>query len=152
MVSETIKAEENLKIEVYADGSGTTAKTPGGYGYVVVNDGKKAYEGSGHLDFATNNDCELQGAIEGLDSLHHHFEPEELIDVWLVSDSEIVLGWASGERAFRQEEKIIKYQQLRNLMSEFKAKTRWVPGHAGEQFNERCDKLANAARKNEVIS
>jgi ribonuclease HI len=143
---------KEVKIEAYSDGSGTTAKTPGGYGFVVVVDGVKQYEGSGHLDFATNNDCELQGAIEGLDSLHYHFEQEELTDVWLVSDSEIILGWASGERAFKQEEKILKYQQLTNMMSEFKAKTRWVHGHSGEVFNERCDVLANAARKNEVIS
>jgi ribonuclease HI len=140
-----------MKIEVYSDGSGTVATKPGGYGYVVVVDGMAAYEGSGHLDFATNNDCELQGAIEGLDSLHYHFEPEELQDVWLVSDSEIILGWASGKKAFRQEEKILKYQQLKNLMNEFKAKTRWVPGHAGEEHNERCDKLANAARKQESV-
>jgi len=97
VVSETKGTGKNLKIEVYADGSGTTAKTPGGYGFVVVLDGKDVYEGSGHLEFATNNDCELRSAIEGLDSLHYHFEPEELIDVWLVSDSEIILGWASGE-------------------------------------------------------
>jgi len=135
-----------VKIEVYSDGSGTTKTTPGGYGFVVVVDGVAAYEGSGHLEFATNNDCELQGAIEELDSLHYHFEPEETTDVWLVSDSEITLGWADGSRAFRQEEKILKYQQLRNLMGEFKAKTRWVPGHAGEEHNERCDVLANAAR------
>jgi len=141
-----------MRIEVYSDGSGTVSTKPGGYGFVVLVDGKDVYEGSGHLDFATNNDCELQGAIEGLDSLHYHFEPEELTDVWLVSDSEIVLGWASGERAFRQEEKILKYQQLTNMMKEYKAKTRWVKGHSGEPIQERCDKLANAARKNEAIS
>ncbi len=140
-----------MKVEVYSDGSGMTKKTPGGYGYVVVVDGVALYEGSGHIEFATNNDCELQGAIEGLDSLHYHFDPEETIEVWLVSDSEIILGWASGERAFRQEEKILKYQQLKNLMGEFKAKTRWVPGHAGEEHNERCDKLANAARLQKEI-
>jgi ribonuclease HI len=140
-----------VKIEVYSDGSGTVSTKPGGYGFVVVVDGKDVYDGSGHIPFATNNDCEMQGAIEGLDSLHYHFEPEELTDVWLVSDSEITLGWASGERAFRQEEKILKYQQLTNLMTEYKAKTRWVKGHSGEPFQERCDKLANAARKNEVI-
>lgn len=135
-----------MKVEVYSDGSGTTAKTPAGYGYVVVVDGVTSYEGNGHLETGTNNDAELQGAIEGLDSLHYHFDPEEKIEVWLVSDSEIILGWASGERAFRQEEKIIKYQQLKNLVGEFKAKMRWVQGHSGEEHNERCDKLANAAR------
>lgn len=139
------------KIEVYSDGSGMTSKTPAGWGYVVVLNDIKQYEGSGYLEFGTNNDAELQASIEGLDSLHANFDREELTDVWLVSDSEIVLGWADGTRAFRQEEKILKYQQLRNLMAEFKANTRWVPGHAGEVWNERCDKLANAARKKEII-
>lgn len=137
-----------MRVEVYSDGSGTTADKPAGYGYVTVVDGVATYEGNGRLDTGTNNDAELQGAIEGLDSLHYHFEPEELTDVWLVSDSEIILGWADGTRAFRQEDKIDKYQQLRNMMAEFKAKTRWVPGHKGEPFNELCDKLANEARKN----
>ncbi len=135
-----------MKINVYSDGSGTVATKSAGYGYVVVVDGVKRYEGSGHLEFGTNNDAELQGAIEGLDSIHYNFELEDLTDVWLVSDSEIVLGWADGTRAFRQEDKMSKYQQLRNLMAEFKVKTCWVPGHAGEIYNERCDKLANAAR------
>jgi len=141
-----------MLVEVYSDGSGTTKDKPAGYGFVVVVDGITTYEGSGRLETGTNNDAELQGAIEGLDSLHYHFDPEEKIEVWLVSDSEIILGWADGTRAFKQEDKIIKFQQLRNLMAEFKAKTRWVPGHKGEEHNERCDKLANAARKSETIA
>ncbi|MGH7974790.1 MAG: ribonuclease HI [bacterium] len=136
-----------MKVEVYSDGSGTTAQTPGGYGFVVVIDGVKMYEGSGHLENATNNDCELQGAIEGLNSINEvvgYLEPKT--EVVLVSDSEIILGWADGTNAFRQEEKIDKYYALRNLMATFKAKTRWVPGHTGDEHNEQCDKLANAAR------
>jgi len=139
-----------VKLEVYSDGSGTTAQTPGGYGYVVVIDGVKTYEGLGHLEFATNNDCELQGAIEGLNSINLKLgQLDTDAEVWLVSDSQIILGWAAGVHAFRQVDKIDKYLALRNLMAEFKAKTRWVPGHSGEIFNERCDVLANAGRKNE---
>ena len=26
-------------------------------------------------------------------------------------------------------------------------KTQWVQGHSGDEFNDRCDKLANIARK-----
>jgi hypothetical protein len=28
-----------------------------------------------------------------------------------------------------------------------KVKTKWVKGHSGDEYNERCDKLANNARK-----
>ena len=144
-----------MKIEVFSDGSGMTKATPGGYGFVVVQDGVKVYEGSGHLEFATNNDCELQGAIEGLDSLNDYMKIENLdlksMDVTLVSDSQIILNWASGKNAFKQEEKMDKYIKLLRLMGQFNAKTRWVKGHNGDVNQERCDKLANAARKKEVL-
>lgn len=139
-----------MKIEVYSDGSGMTKKTPGGYGYVVVVDGVKQYEGSGYMEFATNNDCELQGAIEGLNSVHAILgELEEEDEVVLVSDSQIILNWADGTNQFKQEEKMDKYLALRNLMADLKATVRWVPGHTGDPNNERCDKLANAARLKE---
>lgn len=141
-----------MKIEVYSDGSGQTKKTPAGYGFVVMVDGVKKYEGNGHIEFGTNNDAELQGAIEGLNSVHSIFGQLEKEDtVTLVSDSQIVLNWADGTNKFLQEEKMDKYLQLRNLMSDLKASTRWVPGHSGEPYQERCDKLANFARKNEVM-
>ena len=144
-----------MKIEVYSDGSGMTKATPAGYGFVVCRDGIKVYEGSGHIPFGTNNDAELQGAIEGLDSLNTYFIYNNirlLEEVTLVSDSQIILNWASGRNAFKQEEKMDKYLKLRLLMGQFNAKTRWVKGHNGDVNQERCDKLANAARKKEVLS
>lgn len=144
------------KIEVYSDGSGTTKDKAGGYGYVVVLDGVKQYEGSGHLEFATNNDCEMAASIEGLDSLNDYMKVANLdllsMDVTLVSDSQIILNWANGRNAFKQEEKMDKYIKLLRLMGQFNAKTRWVKGHNGDVNQERCDKLANAARKKEVLS
>jgi ribonuclease HI len=143
-----------MKLEVYSDGSGTTKSTPAGYGYVVCRDDIKVYEGSGHLSFGTNNDAELQGAIEGLDSLNKYFISNDiglLEEVTLVSDSQIILNWANGTNRFKQLDKIGKYAKLMGLMKQFNAKTRWVHGHNGDEHNERCDKLANAARKQEKI-
>lgn len=144
-----------MKIEVYSDGSGMTKATPAGYGFVVCRDGVKVYEGSGHIPLGTNNDAELAAAIEGLDSLNDYFKANDiglLEEVTLVSDSQIILNWANGRNAFKQEDKIDKYIKLRLLMGQFNAKTRWVHGHNGDVNNERCDKLANAARKKEVLS
>ena len=136
-----------MKIEVYSDGSGMTKATPAGYGFVVTKNSVKVHEGSGYLPLGTNNDAELQGAIEGLNSVHDVFgELEKDDEVILVSDSQIILNWADGTNQFKQEEKMDKYFALRNLMGDLKAKTRWVPGHSGDLHNERCDKLANAAR------
>lgn len=141
-------------IEVYTDGSATTFNKPGGYGWVMVLDGVKHSEGSGHMPNASNNDAELEAAIQGLVAayklvgtlpnveLQHGILPE----IFLVSDSQLVLGWASGEYKFKQHAKASKHQQLRGLMARLHAKTRWVRGHSGDEHNERCDVLANEAR------
>lgn len=143
-----------MKIEVYSDGSGATKNKPGGYGYVVVVNGFKFFEGSGYIPFATNNDAELAGAIEGLRSLNgltFNFSDSNEVEFWLVSDSQIILNWANGSYQFKQEDKMDKYNQLRGLVKQFNVKTRWVHGHNGDPNNERCDKLANAARLQEKI-
>lgn len=142
-----------MKIEVYTDGSATTSDKPGGYGWVLLCDGLKMSEGNGHMPNASNNDAELEAAIRGLAAaytLWHsrlQYIPEgEEASVWLVSDSQLILGWADGKYKFKQSSKAIQYQRLRALMAEMKAQTRWVRGHSGDEHNERCDTLANEAR------
>jgi ribonuclease HI len=145
-----------MKIEIYTDGSATTIDKPGGWAYVLVVDGQKKAECCGFMANATNNDAEMQAAIEGLAAAYkmiHEvdvFSPEaaEIVppEVYLVSDSQLILGWASGEYRFKQALKIEKYYQLQALMQKLRVKTRWVRGHNGDEFNERCDKLANEAR------
>jgi ribonuclease HI len=147
-----------MNIEIYTDGSATTAKKPGGYGWVIVIDGQKYSEGSGHMERATNNDAELEAAIMGLRSAYKYlrepldffgkYDPVEIIppSVTLVSDSQLILGWATGKYVFRQQDKLDRYQTLRLLMANLNATIRWVEGHTGDEHNERCDQLANEAR------
>lgn len=133
-----------MNIEVYSDGSATTKDRPGGWGYVIVIDGERHSEGCGYLPFATNNDAELEAAIQGLDQAR--FLAGENDTVTLVSDSQLVLGWVTGRYRFRQENKQEKFQQLLLLVKLLDVQTRWVQGHTGHEHNERCDELANQAR------
>lgn len=145
-----------MKIEVYSDGSATTADKPGGYGWVLLVNGQKVSEGNGHMAGATNNDAEMQGAIEGLSAAFKHgYEASKRLDpmfsslvdsVTLVSDSNLVLGWVSGRYRFKQLAKIEQYTKLMKLAQRMDVKTRWVRGHSGDLHNERCDQLANAGR------
>lgn len=141
-----------MKIEVYSDGSATTSANAGGWASVVVIDGVKHKEISGHLISATNNDAELIAALKGLECVLEYtcnFQgsfPMEC-EVTLVSDSEIVLNWANGKYRFKQIDKMPLYDELMRLMRKLKAKTRWVKGHSGDEHNTRCDRLANLARK-----
>lgn len=147
-----------MKIEVYADGSATTADKPGGWGYVVVINDKKYAECAGHMEKASNNDAEMEAAIQGLAAVLKYTSEMDRLDfghtgqirprtVTLVSDSQLILGWASGRYKFKQLDKIKKYQALTALMARLQADTRWVRGHSGDEYNERCDKLANQARR-----
>ena len=140
-----------MKIEVYSDGSATVATKPGGFGYVIVIDGKKVEEGNGYMALASNNDAELEAAIQGLAHvLKMRIEGKIPIDsheVYLVSDSQIVLGWVDGTYRFKQRNKRHKFEQLQHVVKKLNVKTRWVQGHNGDEHNERCDELANMARK-----
>lgn len=139
-----------MNIEVYSDGSATTKDKPGGYGWVMVIDGIKYSEGKGHMPGASNNDAEMEAAIQGLAAVLKHVNlscfPTGPYSVTLVSDSQLILGWASGVYRFKQQDKYAKYKQLEFLVNRLSAKTRHVKGHSGDEHNERCDKLANLGR------
>lgn len=145
-----------MKIEVYSDGSAQIADKPGGWGSVIIIDGSFHKELSGYLETATNNDAELISTIKGLDYVMEHVasNPSSFpldLDVTLISDSEIILNWANGKYRFKQLDKMPLYDHLRRLVKKLNVKTRWVRGHSGDRWNERCDKLANNARKGILI-
>lgn len=146
-----------MNIEVYSDGSATTKDKPGGYGYVIVVDGIKHSEGKGYMAGASNNDAEMEAAIQGLAAVLKLVIPVEKGDletnrpplvpnVTLVADSQLVLGWTNGSYRFKQQDKMQKFKQLQFLAHRLGVKTRHVKGHTGDEHNERCDKLANLGR------
>jgi ribonuclease HI len=140
-----------MKIELYTDGSATVNTKPGGWAYVIVIDGQFHSEGLGHVEFATNNDMELMAALKGLDAVLNLIttNPSSFpvdFEVTLKSDSLLILGWTNGSYRFKQIDKIALYEELRRLAKKLRVKTEWVKGHAGHQWNERCDELANKAR------
>lgn len=121
---------------------------------MLVIDGVKYAECGGHMEGASNNDAEMEAAIQGLAAVLKGWNEgkiggskiESLGDVTLCSDSQLILGWASGRYQFKQASKIGKYKQLKFLVNRLDVKTQWIEGHSGHEHNERCDKLANEAR------
>lgn len=136
-------------IEVYSDGSGNTLASDGGYGWRIVVDGSALEEGSGYIPQATNNVAELTAAIEGLKRAHTVVVQNgwTLAEVVLVSDSQLVLGYASGKWRCKAEHLKSLCRDLQQIYSKLDADTRWVKGHSGNEHNECCDQLAKAARE-----
>lgn len=140
-----------MLIEVYADGSGNTFNSDGGYGWRLVVDGKLHSEGSGYLASATNNVAEITAAIEGLNAASTYCSDPTVLQngphsIVLVCDSQLVLGYASGSYQCKALHLTQLYIQLRKVYGALGASTRWVKGHSGDEHNEGCDKLAKAAR------
>lgn len=140
-----------MKIEVYADGSGNTFDSDGGYGWRLVVDGALITEGNGYLAKATNNVAEITAAIEGLKYAATYLRLPEIQQasphsVSLVSDSQLVLGYANGAYSCKALHLATLYIELKKIYKKVGATTRWVKGHSGDEHNEGCDKLAKAAR------
>ena len=140
-------------ISVYADGSSEGNSVGAiGWGWIIVRGEVQEILdcGSGGGPVGTNNIAELSGAIEGLRALKKlkdilgHFNIDVNEPVELVSDSQYVLGIACGK--FKALKNVELAKEIRKLTIELKATTRWVKGHSGDIFNEKCDELAKHAK------
>lgn len=106
----------------------------------------------------TNNKMELTAAIRGLQALSTMYVPRrELVE--LVADSQYTLGMASGRMSpgMGKDGRPTNGElvaRLQKLAQEWLGKapdgrplTRWVPGHAGDTWNERADSLAKRGKR-----
>ena len=131
-------------VEVWTDGSATTAEKPGGWAYVILLDGAKVHEASGGMLYCTNNVAELTAADEGLRYATSTYPDAEIT---LVSDSMLVLNYTNGTWRCKKFHLALLHSSLRKMYGHFNVDTRWVRGHTGVEHNERCDELAKAERE-----
>jgi ribonuclease HI len=138
-------------IRVWCDGSCAPNPGPGGWGAIVEQDGRRR-ELSGAAPQSTNNIMELTAAIEALRTT----PPGARVHV--VTDSRYLMdgitrwlpgwkrkGWrkADGKPVLNQPQ----WQALEAVVRERQVRWEWVESHTGHPENERCDTLANAARR-----
>lgn len=140
-------------IEIYSDGSGNTMASDGGFGWRIVVDGTLLEEGNGYLPQATNNVAEITAAIEGLKRasaiiIQNGWNTSKVV---LVSDSQLVLGYASGKWRCKAEHLKPLNLELQQIYNKVDADTRWVRGHSGDTHNEATDKLAKTGRESKGL-
>ena len=139
-------------VEIYTDGACSGNPGPGGWGAVLRYQGKEK-ELSGGEAMTTNNRMELTAVIEALEALK---EPC-VVELW--SDSKYVIdalekGWAKGwqKKGWIKADKKPAlnpdlWARLLELSETHELRCHWVKGHADNEFNNRCDALAVAARE-----
>lgn len=153
--------DDKIKVEIYTDGACSGNPGPGGYGTVLVHidkDGiKHEKELSEGYKCVTNNQMELMAVIVGLESL------KKACNVTLYSDSKYVVDafnnkWIDGwikkgwKTAGKTPVKNVElWQRLLKAKEPHEVEFIWVKGHAGHEYNERCDTLAVAAAKKEDL-
>lgn len=151
------------KVIIYTDGSARgNPNGPGGYGVVLrFTDSKGVLhekELSAGYKKTTNNRMELMAVIAGLEALTRpcevevHSDSKYIVDAfnqhWI--DSWLKKGWKrSGNEKVKN---VDLWKRLLAAKEQHRVSFIWVKGHAGEDLNERCDKLAtDAADHNAVL-
>ena len=139
-------------VEIYTDGACSGNPGPGGWGAVLRYRGIEK-ELSGGEAMTTNNRMELTAVIEALEALK---EPC-VVELW--SDSKYVVdalekGWARSwqKKGWIKADKKPAlnpdlWARLLELSETHELRCHWVKGHADNEFNNRCDALAVAARE-----
>jgi len=135
------------KVIIYTDGACSGNPGPGGWGAVLMyNENKK--EISGYKENTTNNIMEITAVIEALKLLKHECEVE------IYSDSAYVVNafkqkwienwkrnnWKTSNKDDVKNKEL--WQELDKLVNIHKVKFIKVKGHADNEWNNRCDKLA----------
>ena len=140
------------KVEIYTDGACSGNPGPGGWGAILRYNGIEK-ELSGGEAATTNNRMELSAVIAALSAL------KEQCEVELYSDSKYVIdalskGWARSWRAknwIKSDKKPALNPDLWEILLELTEKHQmhyhWVKGHADNEHNNRCDKLAVMERE-----
>ena len=140
-------------IKIYTDGGCTGNPGPGGWAAVILEDGQDPRELSGSDEATTNNRMELTAVINALESVINaiglqievHTDSQYVqrgISEWM--KGWITKGWktSSGKPVKNRD----LWLQLKNLNDKLTVDWKWVKGHSGDEWNERCDELVAGER------
>ena len=130
-------------IVIYTDGACSGNPGKGGFG-TILTFGPHEKEISGGFKLTTNNRMELMAVIVGLESIKN---PE--IPITIVSDSKYVVdainkGWLRGwiMKNFKGVKNPDLWMRYYRASKDKNITFKWIKGHAGHSYNERCDQLA----------
>jgi len=132
-------------VEIWTDGACSGNPGPGGYAAILLAYGKdgrvlKERQIAGCARDTTNNRMEITAVIEGLKALTR---PSKLT---VVTDSRYVMNTIT--KGWKRKKNHDLWDQLDAMSARHQVSWEYVKGHAGHEYNERCDKLAVAQINN----
>ena len=147
-----------MNIVAYTDGS--ASKSRSGYGFVILVDDEKIYEGAGTgATGTTNQQMELAAVIEALDWINNNCDIDDGSIITIYSDSAYIINcytdkwyvnWMSNGWKNSKGEDVANILSWRYLIKYFQKPNydfQKVKGHSGHVYNELADKLATGKNK-----
>ena len=139
-------------VTIYTDGACSGNPGPGGWGAILAWNGMEKELSGGEAN-TTNNRMELLGVITALEALREPCVVELYSDSKYVIDAlekRWVYGWQA--RGWKKADKkpalnVDLWQRLLPLVARHELHYHWVKGHADNEKNNRCDKMAVAESK-----
>ena len=136
-------------VTIYTDGACSGNPGPGGWGAILEYNGVEK-ELSGGEAQTTNNRMELTAVISALRALKEPCRVELYTDSKYVADA-VMNRWVYAWRAkgwIKSDKKpalnVDLWEQLLPLLQTHEVTWHWVKGHAENEKNNRCDRLAVA--------
>ena len=137
------------EIIIYTDGACDPNPGKGGWGVIILEDGKEKIL-KGYETDTTNNRMELTAALRAIQAIK---EKEQKIVIYTDSQylkkgiEEWMPNWIA--RSWKRKGGALANKDLwQALSSEIEQRTiewKWVRGHAGHRYNERVDRIAREA-------
>lgn len=134
---------------IYTDGSCLGNPGAGGWAAIIIDcktgEIDEFHDGEKHT---TNNRMELTAAIVALKKLSSGAEVELYTDSQYLKNAftnNWIVNWKRNGWITSQRKPVLNqdlWRELDDLMMLHNVSFRWVKGHAGFKYNERCDELA----------
>ncbi len=137
-------------IHIFTDGGCSGNPGPGGWAYIIVDNGTEIADSGGEAS-TTNNRMELNAVIKSLERIHRSEEYKRRRIVVHTDSQYVQKGMSTWIHTWMRNnwktsnKKPVKNQELWKELIELthvlSVTWEWVRGHAGHAFNERCDAL-----------
>jgi len=146
------------KIVIYTDGACSGNPGFGGFG-AILRFGAKEKKIQGAHKNTTNNQMEMMAVIRALESLTEPCEVEIYTDSQYVKNgiTSWIHNWLKNNWRNAQKKPVKNkalWQRMLAALNKHIVSWHWVKGHAGNEYNEKADKLATGAidklRKGEI--
>lgn len=131
------------KLEIYTDGSCLGNPGPGGWGVIILKDGKEISLKGGEKD-TTNNRMEMTAVIRALEWLRYESKiPEQQLNntkIKIHSDSNLIVQ--TMNKGWKRKANLDLWEEVDRMRAWLNIEWTWIKAHADNHHNNQVDALA----------